>query len=148
MRVSAVVSPGRDAEKIAEGSEPSEFWEAIGGQGDYSKGIDMDKPLLEPRLFHCSFLPSGSYRWIEINNFEQDDLVEDDVMILDSGAELYVWIGKNADEVEKSRALDTAREYLAKDPTDRDEKNTLIFQVKQGDEPSSFTCIFPSFSQN
>lgn len=140
-----VVAPGRDPEVIQEGSEPGEFWSAIGGQGDYSKAINLDKPILEPRLYHARILGSGKMRWVEINNFTKEDLQEDDVMILDSGAELYVWIGKDASDEEKSQALALAKEYLAKDPTERDENNTLIFTVKQGEEPSSFTCVFPSF---
>ena len=38
--------------------------------GDYSKEIDLDKPILEPRLFHCRQVGSG-FRAVEINNFEQ-----------------------------------------------------------------------------
>jgi gelsolin len=144
--ISSLVSPDRSAEKIAEGSEPEEFWSSIGGKGDYSKEIDLDKPILEPRLFHCKTMPSGKVRMIEINSFEQDDLVADDVMILDSGDEIYVWVGKDADEAERKEAMTMAKQYIAKDPTDRDEKNTLVFAVKQGEEPSSFTCVFPAFN--
>ncbi len=67
-------------------------------------------------------------------------------MILDSGAEIYVWVGKEADEEERKNAVSMAKEYLAKDPTERDESNTLVFCIKQGDEPSSFTCVFPAFN--
>ena len=77
---------------------------------------------MEPRLFHCRMtMPgSGKMRAVEINSFEQADLVPDDVMILDSGAEIYVWVGKDADEEEKHAGIKMAKEYLEKDPTDRD----------------------------
>lgn len=144
--VAPVVCPDRSPEVISEGSEPDEFWSAIGGKGDYSREFDLDKPILDPRLFHVRVMPaSGKYRAVEINEFEQKDLVPDDVMILDSGDEIYVWIGKDADAEEKKKAMEMAQEYLAKDPTERNEKNTLIFSVKQGEEPSSFTCVFPAF---
>lgn len=144
--MSELVSPGRDAETIQEGSEPEDFWNAIGGQGEYSKvAVDFDKPILDPRLFHCQLMANGNLKAVEINNFEQDDMRCDDVMILDSGDEIYVWIGNEATDEEKSKGLDLAKKYLATDPTERDEKNTLIFTIKQGDEPSSFTCVFPSF---
>lgn len=145
--VAPVVCPDREPEVIAEGSEPDAFWEALGGKGDYSKEYDLDKPILEPRLFHVRTMPSGKFRAIEINEFEQKDLVADDVMILDSGDEIYVWVGKDSDEEERKKAMEMAKEYLAKDPSHRDENNTLIFTVKQGDEPSSFTCVFPAFGE-
>lgn len=37
------------------------------------------------------------------------------------------------------------QEYLKSDPTDRSHELTLIFIVKQGDEPASFTSLFPSW---
>ncbi len=37
------------------------------------------------------------------------DLVDADVMILDSGAEIYVWVGKNSDEEEKQESLKMAK---------------------------------------
>ena len=69
--MAAVVSPDRAAEKIAEGGEPDEFWSAIRGKGEYSKEVNLDRPILEPRLFHCREMPSGKMRAVEINTFEQ-----------------------------------------------------------------------------
>ena len=43
--------------------------------------------------------------------------------------------------------MKTLQEYLEKDPTDRDSTNTLVLMVKQGEEPSSFTCVFPAFNE-
>jgi len=142
-----IVSPGRDPEIVSEGSEPDDFWEALGGQGDYSKvAVDFDKPILDPRLFHCKEMSNGSLRAIEINNFDKNDMQSDDVMILDSGDEIYVWIGQDASQDEKEKGLVLAKKYLNTDPTERDESNTLIFKVKEGEEPSSFTCIFPGWA--
>ena len=68
-----VVSPGREPEVVSESSEPDDFWEALGGQGDYSQvAVDFNKPILSPRLFHCQELANGSLRAIEINHFEKD----------------------------------------------------------------------------
>ena len=36
-------------------------------------------------------------------------MVDDDVMILDSGAEIYVWIGNDADENERKESMKLAK---------------------------------------
>jgi len=141
-----LISPNRDLEVITEGSEPDDFWDALGGKGDYSRAaVNFDKPILEPRLFHCKEMSNGTLRALEINHFEKGDLVTDDVMILDSGDEIYVWIGNEASDDEKKKGLGVAKKYLDLDPTHRNQSNTLIFTIKEGDEPSSFTCIFPGW---
>ena len=40
-------------------------------------------------------------------------------MILDSGDELYVWVGSDSTLEERKVAQDLATSYLDKDPTDR-----------------------------
>ena len=47
------------------------------------------------------------------------DLVSDDVMVLDAGDELYVWIGKDSDASEKESGLQMAKKYIDADPTSR-----------------------------
>ena len=78
-------------------------------------------------------------------NFTKKDLVTDDIMILDSGDEVYVWVGARANDNEKQKSLELAKKYLDKDPTERDQTNSLILTIKEGQEPSSFTCLFPSW---
>ena len=47
------------------------------------------------------------------------DLVSEDVMVLDAGDELYVWIGKDSDASEKESGLLMAKKYIDADPTSR-----------------------------
>jgi len=65
---------GRPNETIHEESEPDEFWNSIGGQGAYSKCSGrFDKPILEPRLFHCKMIgDTGKMVASEVHNFEKD----------------------------------------------------------------------------
>jgi len=145
--IAEIVSPRRTAETITEGSEPDEFWTSLGGIGTPLKMADEPRrPVLNTRLFHCKLsVATGKFRAYEIFNFEQDDMVEDDVMILDSGDEIYVWIGNDADENEKRESLKLAKNYIDTDPTVRNSSNTLIFTVNQGEEPKSFTSDFPEW---
>ena len=51
-------------------------------------------------------------------------------MILDTYSEVFVWVGRGANEVEKKEALRTACEYIQTDPSNRDLDSTLLIQVR------------------
>ncbi|XP_020855686.1 scinderin isoform X6 [Phascolarctos cinereus] len=131
------------ATKIPEGQEPEEFWAALGG-----KKVYQTSPLLEtqledhpPRLFGCSN-KTGRFLIEEVpGEFTQEDLAEDDVMLLDAWEQIFLWIGKDANEVERSESMKSAKAYLETDPSGRD-RGTPIVIVKQGYEPPTFTGWF------
>lgn len=77
----------------------------------------------------------------EILNFSQEDLVPEDVMLLDIGDSIFVWLGKDSNRAEKEACITSAKEYLEYDPSDRD-KDIPITVVKQGFEPPSFKGFF------
>uniref|UniRef100_A0A2K6F4Z9 Scinderin n=1 Tax=Propithecus coquereli TaxID=379532 RepID=A0A2K6F4Z9_PROCO len=129
--------------RIREGEEPEEFWDSLGGKKDY-----QTSPLLEtqaedhpPRLYGCSN-KTGRFIIEEVpGEFTQDDLAEDDVMLLDTWEQIFIWIGKDANETEKTESLKSAKMYLQTDPSGRD-KRTPIVIIKQGHEPPTFTGWF------
>lgn len=144
LEVAKRLSPDRDAEVIEEGSEPSAFWDALGGEGDYDKELDpAGAPFLEPRLFHCRILLNGKFKVEEIGDFTQDDLDVDDIMVLDGGDEIYVWEGQGSTEEERDKAVDMAQQYIRTDPTDRSEETVPIIKIHQASEPRSFKRLFP-----
>ena len=91
-------------------------------------------------------------------------------MILDTYSEVFVWVGRGANELEKRESLKTAVDYIQSDPSKRDLDSTLLiqvcsilmrlklietsmhtcitFQVKQGCEPPTFTCHFLGWNPN
>lgn len=104
------IAPNIDAQIINENHETDEFWRALNGKTAYNTDTDNPgAPILEPRLFHCKLLSNGKLRVEEIDDFTQDDLDEDDVMILDGGDEIYLWEGKDSEEEERRKSLDVAR---------------------------------------
>ena len=92
--------------------------------------------------------PAGYFRVEEVFDFDQEDLIEDDVMILDTYAEVYVWIGKGANAEEKKKSLETAIEYIKSDPSGRTVQNTVLITLKQGFEPPSFTSRLTTTAGN
>lgn len=141
--VAKQISPVNDFTIVAEGSEPSEFWEGLGGKGEYASDekLYQEVPSYQPRLFHCSNA-KGTFHVEEIFDFTQEDLIEDDVMLLDTHSEIFVWIGKNSNKEEKEQAMTTAKEYVETDPSGRDLEATSLIIIKQGFEPLNFTGYF------
>nr|XP_025857812.1 villin-1 [Vulpes vulpes] len=127
---------------VVEGQEPANFWVALGGKAPYAntKRLQEETLAITPRLFECSN-QTGRFLATEIPDFNQDDLEEDDVFLLDVWDQVFFWIGKHANEEEKRAAAVTAQEYLKTHPSGRD-PDTPIIVVKQGYEPSTFTGWF------
>uniref|UniRef100_A0AAR2IPH9 HP domain-containing protein n=1 Tax=Pygocentrus nattereri TaxID=42514 RepID=A0AAR2IPH9_PYGNA len=144
--VSAVL--GKDsfsAEIMAEGQEPMEFWSLLGGKAPYANDKKLQQVTLDyqPRLFECSN-KTGRFIVTEVTQFNQDDLSEDDVMLLDTWDQIFLWIGNQANEVERQESVVTCQEYLRTHPGARD-CDTPILLVKQGFEPPTFTGWFTAW---
>uniref|UniRef100_A0A672GH59 Villin-like n=1 Tax=Salarias fasciatus TaxID=181472 RepID=A0A672GH59_SALFA len=127
---------------VMEGQEPAEFWVALGGKAPYAsdKRLQREEPLHSPRLFECSN-QTGRFRMTEVDDFAQDDLDEEDVMLLDSWQEIFLWVGNFANQKETKEAWNSAQEYLRMHPAGRDPDTPIIF-IKQGHEPLTFTGWF------
>ncbi|XP_072287408.1 gelsolin isoform X3 [Pyxicephalus adspersus] len=134
---------GVSGTQIAEGSEPDDFWKALGGKAPYRTSARLKDRLNAhpPRLFACSN-KTGRFIIEEVpGELTQDDLATDDVMLLDVWDQVFVWIGNDAQEEEKKEAIASASKYIETDPANRD-KRTPIAVIKQGFEPPTFTGWF------
>uniref|UniRef100_A0A671SJ26 Villin-1-like n=1 Tax=Sinocyclocheilus anshuiensis TaxID=1608454 RepID=A0A671SJ26_9TELE len=131
-----------DKQIVMEGQEPAAFWLALGGKAPYAsdKRLEKEVALHEPRLFECSN-QTGRFLMTEVADFTQDDLDEDDVMLLDTWEEIFLWIGNSANQYETQESYSGAVEYLKTHPAGRD-PGTPITTVKQGYEPPTFTGWF------
>jgi len=148
IEIANLVSPGREQVPVVEGEEPEDFWNALGGRGAYTTVQPEAEPILACRLFHCILNSRGKLRVDEIEPFTQEDLVDDDVMVLDSGVEIYVWVGIHATTQEQEAGFSMAQEYLRTEPSQRAVDSTLIFLIRQRNEPENFKEIFPSWNDN
>lgn len=138
-------------QRIVEGAEPTAFTQYF---QSWRSRNELHTRLIrspstekynsfEPRLFHAEIKARGAVFDVEeIIDFEQKDLNEDDVMLLDIGKELFVWIGNGASVKEKAKANDLAKMHLKK----YNREDTPITSMAQGHEPESFTSLFSEWN--
>uniref|UniRef100_A0A8C8IQZ8 HP domain-containing protein n=1 Tax=Oncorhynchus tshawytscha TaxID=74940 RepID=A0A8C8IQZ8_ONCTS len=144
--VSSVIGQHSTAEEIvAEGQEPVEFWDLLGGKAPYANDKRLQQAALDhqQRLFECSN-KTGRFIVTEVTQFTQDDLSEDDVMLLDTWDQVFLWVGNEANELERKEAVVTSQEYLRTHPGSRD-PDTPVLLIKQGYEPPTFTGWFTAW---
>jgi len=129
---------------IEEDQEPQEFWTAIGGKYAYNTEVEENEQVYETKLHHVTLNKNLDIQLEEISDFEQEDLVGDDVMLLDAGTELYVWIGSGADDNERKLANKIAQQYLEK----RNRSSTVVIVIKEAEEPLAFKKLFPKWNKD
>jgi len=130
----------RDVVLVPEGEEPEPFWAAVGGKAEYASMSVGEVPPAEPRLFQCTNM-TGVFTCEEVFDFDQADLIDDDVMLLDAFNTVYVWVGSASNDKEKEMAMDTAAKYVAGAADGRD-PDTPIIRVSAGSEPVMFSTHF------
>ncbi|CAI5734286.1 unnamed protein product [Peronospora destructor] len=140
-KIASTLKESRETDVVEEGNETEEFWDFLGGKGEYATSKSSFEAAHDPRLFQCS----NSYGYFdarEIVNFAQDDLNTDDVFILDTFTTLYVWIGAGANESERRETMSLAEKYLAVVQSDGRGTGTPIVAVHCNSEPLIFTSNF------
>jgi gelsolin len=138
-------------EQGAGDDEDADFWTYLGNEGEIREADDRDEAVEEfcPLLFK---LPSDGDDEPEqvakgeettygspVAKIPRDHLQESDVLLLDSGWEIFLWMGASADKAAKVSALAKAEAYCRDDPRTADLPLTL---VKSGYEPYDFSAYF------
>ncbi|XP_077979602.1 protein flightless-1 homolog isoform X2 [Glandiceps talaboti] len=125
---------------ILESEEPENFfWVGIGGKKSYDTDADY---MRKSRLFRCSN-EKGFFTVSEkCSDFCQDDLADDDIMILDTGREVFLWVGSAGSDIEIKLSFKSAQVYIQhlknKDP----ENPRKLLMVKKSKEPWKFVRCF------
>ena len=102
----------------------------------------------------------------EVYNYSQDDLLTEDIMILDTHAEVFVWVGQSVDPKEKQNVFDIGQVVLTCSTfvifffnctyniyslqkyiemavsLDGLSPNVPLYKVTEGNEPLFFTSYF------
>ncbi|KAL8140819.1 hypothetical protein V2J09_006840 [Rumex salicifolius] len=79
----------------------------------------------------------------EIYNFTQDDLLTEDTLILDTHAEVFVWVGHTVDPKEKQEAFEMGEKYIALAASlEGLPQQVPLYKITEGNEPCFFTTYF------
>ncbi|XP_064135447.1 protein flightless-1 homolog isoform X4 [Loxodonta africana] len=129
---------------INEGEEPENFfWVGLGAQKPYDEDAEYMK---HTRLFRCSN-EKGFFAVTEkCSDFCQDDLADDDIMLLDNGQEVYMWVGTQTSQVEIKLSLKACQVYIQHLRSKEQEQPRRLRLVRKGNEQHAFTRCFHAWS--
>ncbi|KAK3010164.1 hypothetical protein RJ639_011409 [Escallonia herrerae] len=155
VKVAEFLKPGVATKHAKEGTESSTFWFALGGKQSYTSKKVAQDIVRDPHLFTFSLNKGVGYLvapilWTyviwqveEIYNFSQDDLLTEDVLILDTHAEVFVWVGQSVDPKEKQSAFEIGQKYIEMAASlDGLSPFVPLYKVTEGNEPCFFTTFF------
>ncbi|CAL9039137.1 villin-2-like [Musa acuminata AAA Group] len=141
-KIAEFLKPGVTLKYVKEGTESSAFWFALGGKQSFtSKKITQDV-VRDPHLYTFS-LKKGKIEVFEVFNYSQDDMLTEDMLLLDSHAEVFVWIGHSVDPNEKQKAFDIGQKYIELAVLlEGLSPNVPLYRITEGNEPCFFTTYF------
>jgi len=125
-----------------EGTEDEEFWKIIGGKGPIASaeagGSDVEAEQKIEISLHRLSDATGKFVFTEVARgpkVHRKFLDSNDVFILDTGAEVYAWVGKAASAGEKKKALTFAQEYVV---SHKKPIQTPVVRILEGGENEVF----------
>uniref|UniRef100_A0A1J3ISD7 Villin-2 n=1 Tax=Noccaea caerulescens TaxID=107243 RepID=A0A1J3ISD7_NOCCA len=141
-KVAEFLKPGITLKHAKEGTESSTFWFALGGKQNFTSKKASSETVRDPHLFSFSF-NRGKFQIEEIHNFAQDDLLTEDIYILDTHAEVFVWVGQCVDAKEKQTVFEIGQKYVERAGSlEGLSPKVPLYKVTEGNEPSFFTTFF------
>ncbi|XP_042940824.1 villin-3-like isoform X3 [Carya illinoinensis] len=141
-KVAEFLKPGAALKHAKEGTESSTFWFGLGGKQSYTSKKVAPEIVRDPHLFTFSF-NKGKFQVEEVYNFSQDDLLTEDTLILDTHAEVFVWVGQSVDSKEKQNAFESVQRYIEMAASlDGLSPSVPLYKVTEGNEPCFFTTYF------
>ena len=135
-------------EACEQGSEPAEFWTALGGQGAVAPATSDE----------VSAVPKGELKLIKVSDasgqmeetvvgeeiLTKGMLTTEDVFIMDNVSEIFVWIGKRCSTDERKRGMQIAQDYCSAAGRPA---GTQLSKVMEGTEPTTFKANFSTWDE-
>jgi len=129
---------------LNEGEEPDNFfWVALGERKAYDTQADF---LNHVRLFRCSN-DRGFFAVSEkCSDFCQDDLADEDIMLLDNGQQVFLWLGTKSSEVEVKLSYKAVQVYIQHLRVQQPQQPRQLFLTLKYKETKRFTKCFHGWS--
>ncbi|KRT80377.1 hypothetical protein AMK59_7406, partial [Oryctes borbonicus] len=125
---------------LSEGEEPENFfWLGLSGKKPYENNADF---MDYTRLFRCSNEKGYFIVSEKCSDFCQDDLADDDIMILDNGEQVFLWLGAKCSEVEIKLAYKSAQVYIQHMRVKQPDRSRKLFLTLKNKESKRFTKCF------
>lgn len=141
-KLAELLKPGVVLKHAKEGTESSAFWFALGGKQSFTTKKVMQDTVRDPHLYAYSF-NKEKLEVSEIFNFSQDDLLTEDILILDTHSEVFVWVGHSVTSKEKQEALVIGQKYIELAAAlEGLSPDVPLYKVTEGNEPCFFTTYF------
>ncbi|KZV33943.1 villin-4, partial [Dorcoceras hygrometricum] len=141
-RMLDLIKPNMQSKLQKEGAESDQFWDLLGGKSEYPSQKIAREFESDPHLFSCTLL-KDDLKVTEVHNFNQDDLMTEDIFILDCHSDIFVWVGQQVQSNKKMNALNIGEQFLARDfLLEKISLQTPIYVVMEGSEPTFFTRFF------
>ncbi|KAK0089106.1 hypothetical protein PV325_009137 [Microctonus aethiopoides] len=133
-------NPWISLQVLSEGEEPDNFfWVGLGGKKIYDTDADY---MNYTRLFRCSNEKGYFVISEKCTDFCQDDLADDDIMILDNGEQVFLWLGARCSEVEIKLAYKSAQVYIQHLRVKQPDRPRKLFLTAKGKESRRFSKCF------
>lgn len=130
---------------INEGEETELFWSALGGKKPFEQESGF---MAYTRLFRCSN-DKGYFAISEkCSDFCQDDLADDDIMILDNGSQVFIWVGTRCSDVEIKLAYKSAQVYVQNMRNKQPENPRQLMLTFKGKESKKFSKCFHGWTKH
>ncbi|KAL8135204.1 hypothetical protein AgCh_010025 [Apium graveolens] len=140
-RLLDMIKPDMQTRPQKEGAELEQFWDLLGEKSKYSSKKVGRVAESDPHLFSCSFLTD--LKVTEIYNFDQDDLMTEDIFILDCHSDIFVWVGQQANSKYRKDAISIGEKFIERDFLLKNlSPLTPLYIVTEGSEPMFFTRFF------
>eukprot|EP00727_Mastigamoeba_balamuthi_P001929 m51a1_g11733 hypothetical protein (1066) ;mRNA; r:124365-128840 len=125
---------------VVEGSEPEEFWGAVGGTAEYASP-SLVNPSWTPKAFVFT-TRTGVLGAEPLWRFTQQDLKPDAMILFDLFSTVFIWTGAKTKDKYRKIAVETGTDYARFVMEAEHGRKVEVFQISDGSEPLLFTSYF------